>query len=154
MIEKIRQFFAANLALEDKASNDSHALQLAAAALLIEVSKADYQQDDIESIAIHAALLKSLDVSEAELEELLQLAEQESKDATSVYQFTRLINDNYTAEQKTDLLKSMWQVAYADHALDKHEEHLIRKIADLIYVPHREFIRTKLESRPIQGTSD
>ena len=78
--------------------------------------------------------------------ELLRCAERERADSTDYYQFTSLINDEYDAARKAELIELMWRIAYADDALHRYEEHLIRKIAGLIYVPHQEFIRTKLEA--------
>ena len=81
-----------------------------------------------------------------ELDTLLALAEAEAQEATSDYRFTRVINDEFTNTEKSALLRAMWQVAFADGDVDKYEEHLIRKIAGLIYVPHQEFIRTRLQA--------
>jgi len=54
-----------------------------------------------------------------------------------------LINKGFTQEQKVTLIKTLWQIAYADGELDKYEEHMVRKMADLLHVPHLEFIKTK-----------
>ena len=78
-----------------------------------------------------------------ETRELTELADQEATEAASLYQFTGLINEHFTPEQKVSVVEMLWQVAYADGSLDPYEEALVRKIADLIYVPHREFIQAK-----------
>ena len=75
--------------------------------------------------------------------DLISMAEQERNDATDYHQFTSLINKNFTAQQKVKIVECLWQVAFADGALHEHEEHLVRKIAELIYVPHRAFINAK-----------
>ena len=62
-------------------------------------------------------------------------------------EFTRVINDHYGPGEKLTLIASMWQVAYADGDLDKYEEHLIRQVAELTYVPHQDYIRCKLDAR-------
>lgn len=147
MFDKIKQFFNAELTLDDPAAQQQH-LQLAAAALLIELSKADYQQDPVEQQAIIQALSKSFTLDQQQLAELLALAEQESSSATSLYPFTRLIKDNYDMAQRFELVKMLWQVALADGEISKYEDHLIRKIADLIYLPHSQFIQAKLAVIP------
>jgi uncharacterized tellurite resistance protein B-like protein len=71
--------------------------------------------------------------------------------ATSLYEFTRLVNDHYSYDEKYALVGAMWQVAYADKSLNKYEEHLIRRVAELIYLTHDDFIRGKLAARTTAG---
>lgn len=122
----------------------AHRRQLAAAALLIETARADFTQDGVEETSMTAMLKAGLDLTDTEVEELLQLANDEVDAATSLYQFTRTINDHFTPAQKVTLVTDMWRVAYADGDIDKYEEHLIRRVADLIYVAHKDYIRAKL----------
>ena len=124
-----------------------HRLHLAAAALLIETSRADFTQDAEEEKALQQLLTESLQVSQQEVSELVAAAERQVDRATSLYQFTRIINDDYSADQKQELIMAMWVVAYADGNLDKYEEHLIRQVADLIYVSHQDYIRCKLAAK-------
>ena len=144
MLVSIKAFFSAELSLESS-ENEQCKIQLAAAALLIELSRADYQREPEEQAAIEAALKKGFDLDDVQLATLIDLAEQENHDATSLYQFTNLIKDEYSAEQRFELVKMLWQVAIADGEISKYEDHLIRKIADLIYLPHSQFIKAKLE---------
>jgi uncharacterized tellurite resistance protein B-like protein len=90
------------------------------------------------------ALQRRFSLSSAETEELAKLAEQEAGDAVSLYQFTALINRHFAASDKVRVIEMLWQVAYADGKLDRYEEALVRKIAELIHVPHRDFIQAKL----------
>ena len=64
-----------------------------------------------------------------------------------LYEFTKLINDSYDYEQKVELIENMWRIAFSDKRLDKYEDHLIRKVSELIYVSHSDFIKTKLKVR-------
>jgi uncharacterized tellurite resistance protein B-like protein len=75
---------------------------------------------------------------------LLELVLAKDEDMVSMHPFLRMINDHFTPEQKCRIVEDMWRVAFADHSLDKYEEAQIRKIADLLYVPHKDFIRAKL----------
>lgn len=143
MLKKIQEYFNLNLKVAEQ-DDSQRTVQMAAAALLIELSRADFQQAPQEQQAIEAALQKKFALSEQELATLIELAEQENKEATSLYDFTSLINDHYTPEQKFDLLKALWEVAIADGEISKYEDHLIRKIAGLIYAPHSYFIKSKL----------
>lgn len=146
MLSQIRDFIAASLAPDEAPAHSAHGRHLAAAALLIEVARADYRRDPREQIAMRDVLHRCFKLSREELDTLLALAEAEAHEATSDYRFTRVINDEFSDAEKSALLRSMWQVAFADGDVDKYEEHLIRKIAALIHVPHSEFIRTKLEA--------
>ncbi|WP_421865871.1 TerB family tellurite resistance protein [Motiliproteus sp.] len=146
MIEQISKFFSNCFEISDDEApaDNERSLQLATAALLIEVSRADFSVDDTERQAVIELLDSQFELTKPELEKLIELAEQEADQATSLYQFTRLINDAFSAEQKRLLVLNLWKVALADGYIDKHEDHLIRKVADLIHVSHRDFIRTKL----------
>jgi uncharacterized tellurite resistance protein B-like protein len=127
----------------DKAAQQ-HQLHLAAAALLIELSRADNKIDPAEQRTLEVVLHASLEISKEEIAELVELGGKAAAEATSLYEFTREINDNYELDQKLLLIQSMWRVAFADGDLDKYEERLIRQVSDLIHVPHSEFIRMKM----------
>lgn len=146
MIRRITEFFSSHIALSADAELQHRAtpLQLATAALLIEVSRADFTVAESERSTLVELLKLQFKLPADQLQTLIDLAQQEAEQATSLYQFTRLINDNYSPQQKSQLILNLWQVALADADLDKYEDHLIRKVADLIHVPHSEFIRTKL----------
>ncbi len=121
-----------------------HRVRLAAAALLIETARADFTQGAEEEAAMAALLGKTLQLSEDEVAGLLGDAGDRVDESTSLYEFTRVINDHYCAEEKVQLVGAMWQVAYADGGLDKYEEALIRQVAELTYVPHADYIKSKL----------
>ena len=144
MLDAIKSFFTAELATDNN-ENEHCRIQLAAAALLIELSRADFQRAPQEQQAIETALQKAFKLSGEQLAKLIDLAEQENRDATSLYQFTNLIKHEYSLEQRFQLVKMLWQVAMADGELSKYEDHLIRKIAELIYLPHSQFIQAKLD---------
>ena len=110
-------------------------------ALLIEVAKADAEFSEIELKRIRAMAYErfSLPLSEDSFE----LARDVSKNSTSVFEFTSVINEHYSMDEKFLLIMSMWTVAYADGQIDRYEEHLIRKVSDLIYLPHVRFIEAK-----------
>lgn len=143
MLTQIKAFFDQHLALDDKQTGTEQALQLAVGALLLEMSHMDGTVDDDELEAINHALRQSFDLNSAEAAELLSLAQAEHADAIDSYQFTSLINAHYSMEQRIQLIEMLWQIAYADHSLHKYEEHLLRRISDLLYVSHSAFIAAK-----------
>jgi uncharacterized tellurite resistance protein B-like protein len=149
MLSSIRSFFDCFLQPADANSRSTtDQLQLACAALLVEISAADQHASAEEKQTLNQILRSTFGLDNARVEELWQLAAQESREATSLYQFTSLINANYGYQQKTALLQQLWQVAYADGRIDRFEEHLIRRIADLLHMTHGDFIRAKLASKP------
>ena len=146
MLSKISAFFERHL---QPAGGQSTPLspeqkQLAVAALLIEVAMADHIFDERELASLQKLLEQKFTISRGQIEELIALAKEESAEATSLHQFTQLVHQHCSAQEKFALLVAMWELAFADQTLDKHEEYIIRKVADLIYVPHSEFIRAKL----------
>ena len=145
MFKAIADFFEKNLLLPDDQAgqSDEHALRLATAALLIEMTRADYQVKKIELDKILSVLQQHFDITQSETSELLQLAEQEADNSTTYHEFTTLINSQYSAVQKIRVIELLWEVANADGEIEKYEDYLVRKIADLLYVPHREFIAAK-----------
>ena len=101
----------------------------------------DVHEDELSAIARHAQEFFLL--SDSESSQLLALAEEEASNATCYYEFTSLINQSYSPQEKIAIVEMMWRVAYADKELEKYEEALVRKIAELIYVPHGAFIAAK-----------
>lgn len=160
MIDSIRRFFESKIANEEEEQSSSvNRLDLACAALLIEVMKSDYELDQRETDEFLAVLKATFELDDDDVNELAELAEKEALDATSLYEFTKLINDGYDYQQKLSLIENMWRIAFSDDELDKYEEHLIRRVSELIYISHSDFIRTKLnvrsskESRKDSGSS-
>lgn len=119
-------------------------LQLAAAALMVEVAAADFRQAPEERQILIQALQKSFELSEQDLQQLLDDAERRQQQATSLYEFTSVINEHCSQDEKFEILVHLWEVAFADGELDKYEDHRIRRIAELLHLSHREFIQAKL----------
>ena len=147
MISRIVSFFEEQFSTLDQGSEpDPHQLQLVSAALMFEVVRADGVTNDSELKTLQQQLLEQFDLDKVELEQLITLAEQQSNEATSLYEFTRLINDHFNTGQKLQVVAAMWKIAVADGNIDRFEENIIRRIAELIYIPHKDFIKSKLEA--------
>ena len=145
MIDKIKSFFSKNV-LDPEAETTSPD-QLATAALLIEVMVIDGDLDDQEMQAIAGTLSNMLDLTEEQIDQLVELSKEEVAEATSLYQFTKEINEHFDIEKKLSLMTAMWRVAFADGHLDKYEENIIRRVADLLHIRHSEYIRCKANAR-------
>jgi len=143
MIKKIKLFFDQHIALPEKNQAETEKLHFACAALFIEMMYMDEKAHSKENEVILNQLQKAFSLSNEVANSLIELATIERRQATDYYQFTSLINKEYTQEQKVILIKTLWQIAYADGELDMYEEHMVRKMADLLHVPHIDFIKTK-----------
>lgn len=145
MIEKLhrmlREHFGPGTGSGD---DDGSALQLATATLLMEVARADSRITAGERSDIGRMIETHFGLSSEQTRNIAESAEREAQRATSLYPFTQLINRLCDPDEKIQIIGMLWRVTCSDGYVDKYEEHLVRKIADLLYVPHREFIRMKL----------
>ena len=151
MLNAIREFFDQHVAAGAAGGDERHTIEVATAALLVETVRLDGEIDASERAAAHRAVRAKFGLGEAEAATLIRLAEEEARDATGYYQFTSLINKQFSAEQKERVIELMWQIAYADADLSAHEQHVVRKIAELLHVPHRAYIAAKLRARTAAG---
>ena len=153
MLDKLRRFFddqfasagsAASTGVSAQAADRAH--KLAGAALLVEMTRADFEVRESERSKVVGVVTRYFELSAQEAAELTTLAEQAVDQATSLYEFTELVNRHFDAAGKERLIRLLWDVALADGRLDRYEDNLVRKVADLIHVPHSAFIRAKLEA--------
>jgi len=144
MLTKLQQFF--NQYLGENAEDTiplERRLQMTTAALMVEMLHVDEQVTEQEDEKLRQILRQRFELSTTETKALIDLAHNEKHAATDYYAFTSLLNEHYSQQQKIKLVEDLWQLAYADEHLDKYEEHLLRRLADLLHVPHQDFIRTK-----------
>ena len=118
-------------------------LRIAAVMLLVEVMMADHLIDDAEKQQLLRSTMILLQTSREESLELIDKAVQQHQDLVSLYDLTRTINLHFDQDRKLELIAHMWRVAYSDRQWDKYEEHLIRKVADLLYISHKDFIHAR-----------
>ena len=143
MIQKLKALFSE----DTDAAVDAKALELACAALMFEVARADFAVDESEQQAVHDLLQAEFDLSQEEIDAVTEEAADKADAAACLFEFTRAVNDLASADQKRTLIRMMWRVAMADNAISRYEEHLIRKVADLLYIPHADFIQAKQAAR-------
>lgn len=132
----------------DDSNSQSINIDHATAVLLVEVMAADHEWDDIESNAIKDILITQFSLNNEEAEALLSDSTQSQQEANDLYQYTKVIIENFSHEQRYQMLVNLWKVAFADGQVDRYEEHMIRKITDLLHMPHSQYIRAKLEADP------
>jgi len=151
MLRKLAALF--DNAFADRADDPAareHALRVATALLLIEVAKADFADDVAEDETMLASLKQFFALEDAAAELLLEEARSASDQAVELQQFTRRLHEQLSVAEKQRVVEMLWQVALADRRLDKHEDHLVRRIADLLYVPDSDLIRIRNRVRPAE----
>ncbi|HQR22585.1 MAG TPA: TerB family tellurite resistance protein [Burkholderiaceae bacterium] len=150
MLNALRDFFDRHIAAPP-AGEERHSIQLATAALLVEVARIDSDTSAEERDVVLRAVRERFELPEGEASALIELAEAEMRQATDYFQFTSLVNRHFTPEQKLRIVELMWRVAYADAALSAHENHLMRRIGDLLHIPHGDFIAAKMRAQAAPG---
>jgi uncharacterized tellurite resistance protein B-like protein len=145
MIQALKNLF--DHSPQESEESKERSLRLAAAALMVETARADFTETRIEMTKLAQLLPTVLQLEPLEVQQLVSAAEESVEDATSLYEFTQVINEGWSLDRKVQLISAMWAVAYADGDVDKYEEHLIRNVSDLIYVPHSNYIHCKLAAQ-------
>jgi len=152
MIDSIKSFFVQFIEPGIAASNNGvQALQVATAALLLEMMRMDNELKDEERLAIASTLQTQFNLGSEQIETLMALAGQETREANDYYQFTSLINKHCDLPQKIQIIENLWHVAMIDGYLDAHELHLMRKLADLLYIGHADYVAAKQRARESAG---
>ena len=148
MLNKIKEYISElgkdSAGISNEEQDNTEIINNACAALLIETALADKVFNDEELASMKQTLKIVYKVEEKDIDELIDESKKKVSESTSLYEYTRLINDLCDYEDKLILINNLWSIAFADQQLDKYEEYLIRKISDLLHVSHKDFIQQKL----------
>ncbi|MEC4749073.1 TerB family tellurite resistance protein [Methylomicrobium sp. Wu6] len=144
MLNIIKQFLDHHFAPLAPHLSSEEQLRVASVALFLEMIEMDDKGEAKERDLILSLVQKSFSLTAEQAEALIAMAEQDRKQATDYFQYTSLINKLCSLEQKIQLIESLWRIALVDGQLDPEEEYLVRKLAELLYVPHVDFIMTKI----------
>ena len=148
MIKKIKDLLSNFSNQEEDVDEEKiSSLDKACSALLIEVAYADKIFDESEIISLKESLKETYNIDDIIIDELISDAKKTVDESTSLYEYTRVVNDEFDYSDKLELLSRIWKLAFADGNLDKYEDHLIRKISDLIHISHSDFIKIKLDNK-------
>lgn len=132
---------------EERVSREAQQVQEAVATLLYETARVDHEVKDEDLQVAEDCLRELFALSPEPARALLAHAAHAHNRPTSYRPMSQVINNYFNAEEKHRLVEYMWRVAHADREVDMYEDHLVRKIADLLYVPHRDFISAKHRAR-------
>ncbi|MFC1869151.1 TerB family tellurite resistance protein [Thermodesulfobacteriota bacterium] len=147
MIDLAKRFFSG--ASQDASSNHeedrTHDIHIATCAILLEMANIDGEFSDSERENIISALKKEHHLSDEDISGIIKASEEELEGSVDLWRFTNLINQNYSPEEKIKIIETVWMVAYADGQLDKHEDYLMHKLANLLRLSHKQLIDAKLK---------
>lgn len=148
MLKKLNGFLSSLIPAPDADARPEHTLQLATAVLLIEVMQSDVECAFEEQAAILNILKERFQLSDAEVKALTERGQHASRNANDLHQFTSLINRELELPEKIQIVEYLWQVAYADGHISAHENHLMRRLADLLHISHGDYIAAKMKAKP------
>ena len=143
LIKFLKNIFSSKKEVKDSDIDEN----LACAILLVEVSYSDFEIDKLEIESIKNLLEKNFDLSTENSNWLIDKALNLHKDTNCLRKYIRLINEKYSVDQKKNFITMAWEIARADNTIDKHEEHRIRKLSELLYVDHKDFIKSKISTQ-------
>jgi uncharacterized tellurite resistance protein B-like protein len=148
MIESIKRFFGKiPVARADASQTGDHDIKVATCALLVEMARID-ESFTVQETAIILHILKTQHgLSEEHAEALIAEAEKELVESVDLWQFSRLINENYSREEKISILETLWQVVFVDGKMDQYEDYLMHKMSNLLRLSHKELIDAKMKIR-------
>jgi uncharacterized tellurite resistance protein B-like protein len=145
MIGKLKKLLLGDQAYAKSATDPEERQQLALAALLVEMARADFDESPDEHAEIERVLAEHFGLSETEAADLLLRAAKAMDESVSLFDFTRALHTSLDFQQKQEVIRLLWTIALADSRLDKYEDYLVRKVADLLYVPNSDVVRIKHE---------
>jgi len=135
-------------------ANTQEQLRMAAVVLLVEVMMADHHIAPGEKQQLVQSTMELLELSREQSATLVEQATRQHSDLVSLYDVTHIINTHFDQQRKIDVLTHMWRIAYADRQWDKYEEHLIRKVADLLYISHKDFVQARHKAQARFSTGE
>jgi uncharacterized tellurite resistance protein B-like protein len=153
MIDRVMKFFGKDAGPRpSEASVDTvHDIQVAACALFLEMANIDGEFDEQERGRIISILERHFSLSSAHAADLIAASKEELEGSIDLWQFTNLINQNYSREEKIQIIETIWELAYIDGKLDKHEDYLLHKLANLLRLSHKQLIEAKLRAKELRS---
>jgi uncharacterized tellurite resistance protein B-like protein len=147
MIEKLKRFFN-----KTKVDNSGTGKQdrerdlcVATCALFVEMARIDgtFSQAELETIL--SILKDRYGVSGEHADALIEEADKELDQSVDLWQFARLINENYSTDEKIEVVETLWEIVYVDGKMDRYEHYLMNKLKNLLRLSHDQLIDAKLK---------
>ena len=147
MIDRIRRFFGKGQGADSAGQGDteSHDVRVAVCAIFLEMANIDGEFSASERDDVISLLKRQYGLSDEHVVELMGASQKGLKDSIDLWQFTNLINQNYSRDEKIQIIEMVWQIVYADGRLEKHEDYLVHKLAKLLRLTDKDLIGAKLK---------
>ncbi|MBN2298221.1 MAG: TerB family tellurite resistance protein [Deltaproteobacteria bacterium] len=147
MIERLKRFFSmdAGKGSPEAEKEVKHDIRVASCALLLEIATIDGEFSDEEKELIVSIVKDEYSLDEEDALALVEDAHKEIEQSIDLWQFTNLINKNYSLEEKIRIIEMIWMVIYADGRLEKHEDYLVHNLAGLLRLDHKHLIDAKIK---------
>jgi uncharacterized tellurite resistance protein B-like protein len=147
MIDLVKKFFGKSMGngVPEHLEKRCHNIQVATCAVFLEMARIDSEFSEEEQESLIGILKRRYELSNEDAEELILASDKELEGSIDLWRFTNLINHNYTIEEKLEIIRTVWEIAYADGKLDKHEDYLLHKLAELLHLTHKQLIDAKLK---------
>ncbi|UCE78309.1 MAG: TerB family tellurite resistance protein [Nitrospiraceae bacterium] len=147
MLRRIGKVIGLKDAVDEPVVQNKLNIELLATVLLLEAAHADYECSEEELEHVIETVKSLFNLPHEHVEELLEFAHSERGTAVDLYEFTRRANDKMSRDEKCAIVEAVWRIVYADGQIDKHEEHFVRRLANLLWLEHKDFITAKLRAR-------
>lgn len=148
MFDQLRKIFSSEESSQSKVSRDVDSekkkLQVATCAIFLEMAKSDDNCTAEERNEIVSIMQRTFDLEKEYADELVELAKSRLVQSISFYEFTGIINDNFSPDEKFELMKNLWRLIYTDQKLDKYEDQLVKKLGTMLHLEHKDVITAKL----------
>ena len=147
MIDVVKRFFGKATAeiSKDANQNAAHDIRVATCALFVEIARIDEKFTAAEMATILSILKQKYSLSQDHADALIAEAERALEKSVDLWQFTKLINANYSNEEKIKIIEILWQIVYVDGKMDQHEHYLMNKLQNLLRLTHEQLITAKLK---------
>jgi uncharacterized tellurite resistance protein B-like protein len=149
MFNRLKSMLAGTSGVENRDSlEEERRIQIATAVILLEVAHADEDFSKSEHARILDILKTQFSLDEESVHELMQVSDKQLRKSIDLWHFTEIINKNYSAEEKYQIIEKVWQVIYADGRLDKYEDYIVHKLARVLHITHERMIEAKMKFLP------
>jgi len=147
MLDIVKRFFSktpgSELGVADQ--NTAHDLRVATCALFVEMARIDQTFTEAEMESVLSILKEKYGLSGEHADALIAEADRELDESVDLWQFARLINENYSNDEKIKIVETLWRIVYVDGKMDQYEHYLMNKLKNLLRISHSQLIDAKLK---------
>jgi uncharacterized tellurite resistance protein B-like protein len=147
MIDIVKRFFGGSTPGNSASANQqtAHDVRVAVCALCIEIARIDEKFTPQELDTLLSILKDKYQLSGDHAQALMDAADRELEDSVDLWQFAQLINENYSIDEKIEIIEILWKIVYVDGKMDEHEHYLMNKLSNLLRLSHNQLIDAKLK---------